>query len=123
MQESYRDNDVSAYGRKARPAYQRMLQDARAGRITAIVCWSVDRLTRHPRELEEIIDLYTSHGISLATVGGEINLGDPDGRMVARLVLQSQFGGLLLVVAAARGGLMAASPHRPAERESWPMRW
>jgi DNA invertase Pin-like site-specific DNA recombinase len=85
VQESYRDNDVSAYGRKARPEYQRMLTDARAGKINAIVCWSVDRLTRHPRELEEIIDLYTSHGISLATVGGEINLGDPDGRMVARL--------------------------------------
>jgi site-specific DNA recombinase len=85
VQESYRDNDVSAYGRKARPAYQQMLQDARDGKINAIVCWSVDRLTRHPRELEEIIDLYESHGISLATVGGEINLGDPDGRMVARL--------------------------------------
>jgi hypothetical protein len=37
-----------------------------------------------------------------------------------RLVLQSQFGALSLVVAAASGGLMAASPHRPAERESWP---
>jgi site-specific DNA recombinase len=85
VQESYRDNDVSSYGRKARPAYQRMLADAQAGKINAIVCWSVDRLIRHPRELEEIIDLYTIHGISLATVGGEINLGDPDGRMVARL--------------------------------------
>jgi site-specific DNA recombinase len=85
VQESYRDNDVSAYGRKARPAYQQMLIDARHGKINAIVCWSVDRLTRHPRELEEIIDLHTSHNVALATVGGEINLGDPDGRMVARL--------------------------------------
>jgi site-specific DNA recombinase len=85
VEDSYRDNDVSAYGRKARPAYQQMLTDARNGKINAIVCWSVDRLTRHPRELEEIIDLHTSHNVALATVGGEINLGDPDGRMVARL--------------------------------------
>jgi site-specific DNA recombinase len=84
-QEAYRDNSVSAFSGKARPEYQRMLADAREGKITAIVCWSVDRLTRHPRELEEIIDLHTSHGVNLATVGGEINLGDPDGRMVARL--------------------------------------
>jgi site-specific DNA recombinase len=83
--QTYRDNDTSAYGKKPRPAYQRMLSDARSGKVNAIVCWSVDRLTRHPRELEEIIDLHTSHNVALATVGGEINLGDPDGRMVARL--------------------------------------
>jgi site-specific DNA recombinase len=83
--ETYPDDSKSAYTGKARPEYERMLADARAGRIDAIVCWSVDRLTRHPRELEEIIDLYTSHHVALATVGGEINLGDPDGRMVARM--------------------------------------
>ena len=83
--ETYRDESKSAYTGKARPEYERMLTDAQAGRVDAIVCWSVDRLTRHPRELEEIIDLYTSHHVALATVGGEINLGDPDGRMVARM--------------------------------------
>jgi site-specific DNA recombinase len=84
--ETYRDDSKSAYTGKARPEYERMLTDARAGRIDAIVCWSVDRLTRHPRELEEIIDLHTSHGVALAAVGvGLVNLDDPDGRMTARL--------------------------------------
>jgi DNA invertase Pin-like site-specific DNA recombinase len=85
VKETYRDDSKSAYSGKARPAYERMLRDARAGRINAIACWSVDRLTRHPRELEDIIDLHTSHGVALATFGGEINLGDPDGRTMARL--------------------------------------
>ena len=86
VHEQYRDNDTSAYGRKPREHYERMLADARSGKVNAIVCWSVDRLTRHPRELEEIIDLHATYRVQLATVGGQIDLGDPDGRMNARII-------------------------------------
>jgi DNA invertase Pin-like site-specific DNA recombinase len=44
----------------------------------------VDRLTRSPRELEDVIDLHDSQGIALGTVTGEIDLSTPTGRMVAR---------------------------------------
>ena len=53
----YTDNDVSATRSKRRPAYDRMLQDIRSGYLQAIVVWAVDRLTRTPRELEDVIDL------------------------------------------------------------------
>jgi site-specific DNA recombinase len=85
VQDSYRDNDVSAYGRKVRPAYQAMLADARSGRISAIVAWSTDRLTRQPVELEDIIALHEEYGIDLATVSGRIDLGTADGRLMARI--------------------------------------
>jgi DNA invertase Pin-like site-specific DNA recombinase len=85
VQEQYRDNDVSAYGRKARPRYQQMLADARAGKIDAIVAWSTDRLTRHPIELEEIITLHEQYKVKLATYTGHINLGTADGRAMARM--------------------------------------
>jgi site-specific DNA recombinase len=80
----YADNDVSAYTGKPRPAWARLLADIEAGRVDAIACWHVDRLTRTPRELEDVIDLHDQAGIELATVTGEIDLSTPTGRLVAR---------------------------------------
>jgi hypothetical protein len=51
-----------------------------------VLCWHVDRLTRSPRELEDVIDLADRHGLALATVTGDIDLQSPTGRMVARLL-------------------------------------
>lgn len=83
--DQYVDNDVSATRSKVRPEYQRMLGAIRAGVITALVVWDVDRLTRTPRELEDIIDLADRQGLALASVGGEIDLATPQGRMTARI--------------------------------------
>ncbi len=83
--ERYVENDVSAYSGKERPQYAAMLNAARAGTVDAIVALDTDRLTRHPRELEDLIDLAESHRIGLATVGGRIDLGTTDGRLVARI--------------------------------------
>ncbi|WP_083744280.1 recombinase family protein [Microbispora rosea] len=44
----------------------------------------VDRLTRSPRELEDVIDQTDQRGIELATVTGEIDLATPTGRLIAR---------------------------------------
>lgn len=82
---TYVDNDVSATRSKIRPEYQRMLADVRAGRINALVVWDVDRLTRTPRELEDIIDFADRQGLELASIGGVIDLATPQGRLVARM--------------------------------------
>jgi site-specific DNA recombinase len=82
----YRDNDVSAYSGRPRPAWRQLLADIDTGLIDAIVCWHVDRLTRSPRELEEVIDLHDKRGIALATVTGELDLSTPTGRMLARML-------------------------------------
>lgn len=83
--EVFTDNDVSATNGKTRPAYQRMVQQIEDGHIKGIVAWDVDRLTRTPRELEDIIDWADRHGLALASVGGEIDLSTPQGRMTARI--------------------------------------
>lgn len=82
----YPDNDVSAYSGASRPAWERLLADVRSGTIGAIACWHVDRLTRSPRELEDVIDLADRHGLELATVTGEIDLATPTGRLIARML-------------------------------------
>ncbi|GHH77559.1 hypothetical protein GCM10018793_25920 [Streptomyces sulfonofaciens] len=80
------DNDVSAYSGATRPEWTELLGAVRRGEIDAIAVWHVDRMTRSPRELEDVIDLADRHGVELATVSGEIDLATPTGRMVARML-------------------------------------
>jgi site-specific DNA recombinase len=82
----YVDNDVSAYSGKPRPQWQRLLGDIESSAVDAVICWHVDRLTRSPRELEDVIDLADRHGLALATATGDIDLQSPTGRMVARML-------------------------------------
>jgi len=84
----YTDNDVSAssYSRKARPAYQKLLEDMRGRAVDAVITWHEDRLHRRPRELEAFIDIANSSDVQLATVTGEIDLGTPEGRLRARML-------------------------------------
>jgi DNA invertase Pin-like site-specific DNA recombinase len=81
----YEDNDTSATNGKARPEYERMWADVQSGGLDAVVCWDVDRLTRTPREMEDVILLADRVGLELATVTGEIDLGTPTGRLTARI--------------------------------------
>lgn len=82
----YVDNDVSAYSGKPRPAWQRLIEDVKAGTVDAVAAWHVDRLTRSPVELEHVIALADRHGLKLATVTGDVDLATPTGRMVARIL-------------------------------------
>jgi site-specific DNA recombinase len=81
----YCDNDLSAFSGRRRPQYERLLADARDGIIGAIVAWDADRLTRQPKENEDLIDLAEKYGIQLATVTGEYDLATSGGRMHFRI--------------------------------------
>jgi site-specific DNA recombinase len=83
--EVFTDNDVSATSGKPRPQYDRMMTALASGGFGALVVWDVDRLTRTPRELEDVVDLAERHGVALASVGGEIDLATPQGRLTARI--------------------------------------
>ncbi len=82
----YTDNDLSAFSGAARPAYDRMVADLEAGVVDAVLVVDQDRLTRHPRELEEFIIMADRLGVLLANVSGEIDLGTSDGRFRARIM-------------------------------------
>lgn len=87
--EIYSDNDISAApsSRKPRPAYDRMLVDAEAGRFEVVVAYSTSRLTRRPREIEDFIELHQDFGTRLLTVvSGAPDLSTADGRMHLRLL-------------------------------------
>lgn len=85
----YSDNDISAWSRRrTRPQYQQLLADVAAGQADTVIAWHIDRLTRQPRELEDLIDLAESHGVAFATVktSDQLNLSTASGRMIARQI-------------------------------------
>lgn len=80
----YVDDGVSAADkRRVRPGYQRLLTDVRAGKLDAVVCWDLDRLTRQPRELEDWADLAEDAGVQVAAVTGHVDLLTPSGLLSA----------------------------------------
>jgi DNA invertase Pin-like site-specific DNA recombinase len=81
------DDDRSAFSAKPRKGYLDMVEAIKAGEIDAIVAWAPDRLTRHPRELEDLIDLLDAHRIEVAThLAGDYDLATSGGRITARVV-------------------------------------
>lgn len=81
--EVYTDNDISASrsSRKPRPEWGRMLADAEAGRFGVILAATTSRLTRRPREREDIIELAEDFGTKIVTVGsGRPDLTTADGQ-------------------------------------------
>ncbi len=81
------DNDISAYSGKRRPGYERLIAGLNDGTYGAVIAWHPDRLHRHPRELENFIDVVEKAGASVVTVqAGLLDLSTPAGRMNARIV-------------------------------------
>ena len=83
--ERYVDSDISAYSGKRRPEYRRLLEEIEAGVIDAVVVYHADRLHRHPRELEDFIELCQATRTKLATVSGDVDLSTHEGQLLARI--------------------------------------
>lgn len=85
--EVFVDNDVSAWGGKRRPAYERMLEAIKTGEVDAVVVWHLDRLTRRPIELERFFETCDAAGVRhLACVTGDVDLATHDGQFMARIL-------------------------------------
>jgi DNA invertase Pin-like site-specific DNA recombinase len=83
----FSDNDVSAYSGKPRPGFADLCDRLKAGDIDVVLAWHPDRITRRPRELEDLIDLLEATSTTVQTVQtGPYDLATPAGRMAARIV-------------------------------------
>jgi len=86
--EEYVDNDLSAWGGKRRPAYERMLDDLAEGRRDGVVVYHQDRLTRRPVELEHFVDVLTKASVGLVqfVAGAQVDVASGDGLLVLRVL-------------------------------------
>ncbi len=82
----FSDNDRSAYKGATRPGWIDLTDTIRAGGVDVVVAYATDRLTRHPRELEDLVDLLEATGTQVETVSsGSYDLSSPEGRAQARI--------------------------------------
>ena len=86
--EEYVDNDLSAYTKKRRPAYERMLDDLRDGTRDAVLVYHLDRLTRRPIELEQFVDVLTDAKVRQVrfVAGADVDMASGDGLLVLRML-------------------------------------
>jgi site-specific DNA recombinase len=85
----YVDNDTgaSSKSKKPRPEYQRMLRDAKAGKFKRIWAYTSGRITRRPREHEDLIELSVNSGIKFKFLKSpSFDLNTAHGRQVARIL-------------------------------------
>jgi DNA invertase Pin-like site-specific DNA recombinase len=81
------DNDASAYTGKRRAGWEAVCDRIREGGIDFLIVWAADRAVRHPRELEDLVELLEATDTKVATVtSGEYDLTTPEGRAYARIV-------------------------------------
>jgi DNA invertase Pin-like site-specific DNA recombinase len=64
------DNDKSAFDGTPRKGYEELLERQKQGLANAIVALDTDRLAKHPRDYEDLIDLAERQGTRIATVTG-----------------------------------------------------
>lgn len=87
LHREYVDNDISAAGRRKRPAFEQMLRDVAAGHITVIVALSLDRLTRNRRDQLRLVETCQEHGTLVALVrGSDIDMSSAVGRAMADMM-------------------------------------
>lgn len=81
----YREQDTGAsrFSKKLRPEFLRCLDDARSGRINAIVIWKTDRSTRRGiRVMGEIIEAAEMGGGIVASATEGIDTSNPAGELI-----------------------------------------
>jgi len=85
----YVDNDLGASRRsrnKARPEWDRLLADVRAGDVQVVLARDLDRLTRKMREIEDLVDLYDETQIEFDLWRGHLDLSNAAGQSIARML-------------------------------------
>jgi DNA invertase Pin-like site-specific DNA recombinase len=66
----------------SRPGLDKLLADARAGKISRVVCWRLDRLGRTARGLLSLLDELQSLNVGFVSLREGIDLATPAGRLM-----------------------------------------
>lgn len=83
---TYQDNDVSASSAKPRPAFEQMMKDCELGEFDIVLSWALDRLTRKVVEIERLINWSDKTGVKFATVNGDLDLTNDQGKLIGRIL-------------------------------------
>ena len=68
----YEDKGLSGYY-SDRPDFQRMLRDIEAGKIKAVACYKLDRISRKTGDLMRLLEYFEKFGVTLLVCSNNIN--------------------------------------------------
>ena len=85
--DSQYDDPGASGGTLARPALQRLIRDIEAGRIDAIVCYKIDRLSRSLADFTKLVEIFDCHSVSLVSITESFNTATSLGRLNLNMVL------------------------------------
>jgi DNA invertase Pin-like site-specific DNA recombinase len=68
-----------------RPALQQLLADVRAGKITIVIVYKVDRLTRSLTDFAKLVELFDQYGVSFVSITQSFNTTSSMGRLTLAL--------------------------------------
>src|ERR1700756_4132289 len=70
-----------------RPALQQLLADVRAGKITIVVVYKDDRLSRPLADFAKLVELFDEHGVSFVSITQSFNTTSSMGRLTLNVLL------------------------------------
>src|SRR5208283_3848019 len=70
-----------------RPEFEQLQRDIFAGRITTVIVWKLDRLSRRLRDGINVLADWCERGLKVVVITQQIELGGAVGRMIAALLL------------------------------------
>jgi DNA invertase Pin-like site-specific DNA recombinase len=129
LAEEFVDNDTSAAGRKPRPGFDALLAAVETKRITVIVAYSLDRLTRNRRDQLRLIETCQQHNTLVALVrGSDVDMSSAVGRAMADMMavwarMEIEQKSERQVRAWWAGGARSATPPTGWRSTRWRPRW
>jgi site-specific DNA recombinase len=82
----YDDGGCSG-GNMDRPAFQHLMADIHTGKVSVVVVYKVDRLTRSLADFSKIIEQFDKHGVSFVSVTQQFNTTTSMGRLTLNVLL------------------------------------
>ena len=70
-----------------RPAFQRLLQDIKDGKVDAVAVYKIDRLSRSLFDFSSIINYFDKHGVSFTSITQQFNSATSMGKLTLNILM------------------------------------
>ena len=70
-----------------RPALKALLEDIRSGRLTCVLAYKIDRLTRSVKDFHVLMDLFDRQGVKFVSITQSLDTHHPMGRLLRNILL------------------------------------
>lgn len=81
----YEDKGLSGYY-SDRPDFQRMLRDIEMGKIKAVACYKLDRISRKTSDLMRLLEYFDRHDVTLLVCSNNINTMNSTSKIIIQVL-------------------------------------